>query len=55
MPVLKGWCPNGHAIEAFVAAEDLQRIGEEGVAAYMGVSDVTCNNCGELIDALAEK
>lgn len=55
MPMLKGWCPAGHPIEAFVAAEDVRKEGENGVAAYMSLSDVTCENCGALIDALADE
>lgn len=53
MPTLKGWCPEGHAIEAFVSSDDVCRDGEDGVIAVMSVEEVTCSTCGALIDSLA--
>lgn len=54
MPTLKGWCPNGHPIDTFISSDDIRREGEEGVIAVTGIADVTCPQCGLLIDALAD-
>lgn len=49
MAMLNGYCPKCEKpIEAFVAAEDLRRVGDEGFAAYVSVSDVTCS-CGGVL------
>lgn len=56
MPMLTGWCKEGHRIEAFISSCDVRIEGPENdtVIAVTGISDVTCPKCGGLIEALAE-
>jgi len=56
MPTLSGFCPNGHAIETFIASHDVRPDGSdrEVVIAVCSVEDVRCSACGALIDALEE-
>lgn len=50
MATLHGYCEKCNApVSAYVANEDLRREGEEGFAAYLGVEDVTCSNCGTVL------